>query len=94
MIRVHVSGVGRICHENNCHDSNQPAPSGRPQLGADVTVPVVAAALLFWACVFMIYFTSAGTTPLEFWRYAIAWCTPDSATWRAWPHDRFLAELV
>ena len=31
-----------------------------------MTVPVVAAALLFWACVFMIYFTSAGTTPLEF----------------------------
>jgi hypothetical protein len=26
----------------------------------------VAAALLFWAGVFMVYFTSAGTTPLEF----------------------------
>src|SRR3954465_9760611 len=35
-----------------------------------------------------------GTTPLEFCRYAIAWCTPDSATWRAWPHERPLAELV
>jgi hypothetical protein len=31
-----------------------------------VTIPVVAVALLFWACVFMIYFTSTDTTPLEF----------------------------
>lgn len=31
-----------------------------------MTIPVVAVALLFWACVFMIYFTSAGTTPIEF----------------------------
>jgi hypothetical protein len=31
-----------------------------------VTIPVVAAALLFWVCVFMVYFTSAGTTPREF----------------------------
>jgi hypothetical protein len=31
-----------------------------------VTIPVVAVALLFWICVFMIYFTSAETTPIEF----------------------------
>jgi hypothetical protein len=31
-----------------------------------VTIPVVAAALVFWVCVFMVYFTAAGTTPLEF----------------------------
>jgi hypothetical protein len=31
-----------------------------------VTIPVVAVALLFWVCVFMIYFTSAEKTPLEF----------------------------
>jgi hypothetical protein len=31
-----------------------------------VTIPVVAAALVFWVCVFMVYFTSAGTTPREF----------------------------
>ena len=31
-----------------------------------MTIPVVAAALLFWVCVFMVYFTAAGTTPREF----------------------------
>ena len=31
-----------------------------------MTIPVVAVALLFWVCVFMIYFTSAETTPIEF----------------------------
>jgi hypothetical protein len=31
-----------------------------------VTVPVVALALLFWVGVFVIYFTAAKTTPLEF----------------------------
>jgi hypothetical protein len=31
-----------------------------------MTVPVVAVALLFWVCVFMVYFVSAQTTPLEF----------------------------
>lgn len=31
-----------------------------------MTIPVVLGALLFWAAVFMIYFTSQGTTPLEF----------------------------
>ncbi len=27
---------------------------------------VVASALLFWACVFMVYFTAVSTTPIEF----------------------------
>lgn len=31
-----------------------------------MTIPVVAAALLFWGCVFMVYFTASGTTPREF----------------------------
>lgn len=31
-----------------------------------MTLPVVAAALIFWAAVFMIYFTSTGTTPTDF----------------------------
>jgi hypothetical protein len=31
-----------------------------------VSAPVVAVALLFWVCVFMVYFTSVDTTPLEF----------------------------
>lgn len=31
-----------------------------------MSAPVVAVALLFWACVFMVYFTSVDTTPLEF----------------------------
>jgi hypothetical protein len=31
-----------------------------------VTIAVVAVALLFWVGVFMIYFTSAETTPIEF----------------------------
>lgn len=31
-----------------------------------MTAPVVVVALLFWACVFMIYFTAMSTTPSEF----------------------------
>lgn len=31
-----------------------------------MTIPVVAAALLFWVAVFMIYFASLGMTPVEF----------------------------
>lgn len=38
-------------------------------------------ALLFWAAVFVIYFTSQGTTPLEFFlgRYEVP---PDLGQWR------------
>lgn len=31
-----------------------------------MSAPVVAVALLFWVCVFMVYFTSVSTTPIEF----------------------------
>ena len=50
-----------------------------------MTVPVVAVALLFWACVFMIYFTSAKTTPIEFFfgRYE-----PPPADLGAWTEAR------
>lgn len=38
-------------------------------------------ALIFWACVFMIYVTSAGTTPLDFFlgRYEVP---PDLGAWK------------
>lgn len=47
-----------------------------------MTIPVVAVALLFWVCVFMIYFTSAGTTPIEFFlgRYEVP--PADLGTWK------------
>jgi len=46
-----------------------------------LTFPVVAVALIFWACVFMIYFTSQGTTPIDFFlgRYEIP---ADLGTWK------------
>ncbi len=47
-----------------------------------MTAPVVALALLFWVSVFIIYFTSAKTTPLEFFfgRYELP--PADLGTWR------------
>jgi hypothetical protein len=47
-----------------------------------VTIPVVAVALLFWICVFMIYFTSAETTPIEFFFGRYEPPPPDLGTWR------------
>ena len=47
-----------------------------------MTVPVVAAALLFWVCVFMVYFTAAGTTPLEFFFGAFEAPPPDLGQWK------------
>jgi hypothetical protein len=47
-----------------------------------VTVPVVAAALLFWVCVFMVYFTAAGTTPREFFFGAYEPPPPDLGRWK------------
>jgi hypothetical protein len=47
-----------------------------------VTVPVVAAALLFWVCVFMVYFTAAGTTPREFFFGAYEAPPPDLGHWK------------
>jgi hypothetical protein len=47
-----------------------------------MTIPVVAVAVLFWICVFMIYFTSAETTPMEFFlgRYELP--PADLGTWK------------
>ena len=47
-----------------------------------VTIPVVAAALLFWVCVFMVYFTAAGTTPSEFFLGAYEPPPPDLGRWK------------
>lgn len=52
-----------------------------------MTWPVVAVALVFWACVFMVYFTSAGTTPIDFFlgRYEEP---PDLGVWKEVGVDR------
>ena len=47
-----------------------------------MTVPVVAAALLFWVGVFMVYFTAAGTTPREFFFGAYEAPPPDLGRWK------------
>lgn len=47
-----------------------------------VTVSVVAAALLFWVCVFMVYFTAAGTTPREFFLGAYEAPPADLGHWK------------
>jgi hypothetical protein len=47
-----------------------------------VTIPVVAAALLFWVCVFMVYFTAAGTTPREFFFGAYEAPPADLGQWK------------
>jgi hypothetical protein len=47
-----------------------------------MTFPVVAAALLFWASVFMVYFTSVGTTPIEFFFGGYELPPPDLGTWK------------
>lgn len=54
--------------------------------GPIVTLPVVAIALLFWAAVFMICFTSLGTTPLDFFlgRYEVP---PELGAWKAGTED-------
>ncbi len=45
-------------------------------------VLVVGVALLFWTCVFMVYFTQAGTTPLEFFLGRYEPLPPDLGTWK------------
>jgi hypothetical protein len=61
----------------------QPAPTpGASVSGSNVTIPVVAVALLFWACVFMIYFTSAETTPIEFFFGRYEALPADLGTWK------------
>jgi hypothetical protein len=47
-----------------------------------MTIPVVAVALLFWVCVFMIYFTSVETTPLEFFFGRYEAPPADLGTWK------------
>ena len=57
------------CFTSSVVNENKPMgwePTLRAILCKVVTVPVVAAAILFWACVFMVYFTASATTPLEF----------------------------
>jgi hypothetical protein len=45
-------------------------------------IAVVAAALLFWVCVFLVYFTAAGTTPREFFLGAYEPLPPDLGRWK------------
>ncbi len=47
-----------------------------------VTAPVVGVALLFWACVFMVYFTAAETTPVEFFFGRYEPLPPDLGVWK------------
>jgi hypothetical protein len=52
---------------------------------------VVAVALLFWACVFMVYFTSLGTTPVEFFLGRYAPPPADLGIWKEAPPEHGLA---
>jgi hypothetical protein len=47
------------------------------------TAPVVLSALLFWGAVFMIFFASQGTSPVEFFFGRYEPLPPDLGTWRA-----------
>lgn len=47
-----------------------------------MTVPVVICALLFWGAVFLIYFTSQGTTPTEFFFGRFEPLPEGLGTWR------------
>jgi hypothetical protein len=49
---------------------------------SSMTIPVVAVALLFWVCVFMIYFTSAETTPIDFFFGRYEAPPADLGTWK------------
>jgi hypothetical protein len=51
------------------------------RLQAPLTFPVVAIALIFWLCVFLTYFTSAGTTPIDFFLGPFE-VPPDLGTWK------------
>jgi len=50
-------------------------------------VAVVLAALLFWACVFLVYFTSQGLSPLEFFAGRYAPYDPELGRWQETGHD-------
>ena len=47
-----------------------------------MTFPVVIAALVFWAAVFTVYFTSVGVTPSEFFLGRYEPPPADLGTWR------------
>lgn len=49
---------------------------------AAVTVLVVGAALVFWACVFAVYFASVGVTPVEFFLGGYEPTPPDLGVWK------------
>lgn len=50
-------------------------------------VAVVSVALLFWTCVFMIYFTSRGVSPIDFFIGAREPYDPALARWRSVGRD-------
>jgi len=52
-----------------------------------VTVPVVLAALLFWAAVFMIFVASQGVSPVEFFLGRYEPLPQDLGTWRKTGND-------
>jgi hypothetical protein len=58
-----------------------------------VTAPVVAAALLFWACVFMVYFTAASTTPIEFFLGRYEALPDDLGVWKTIGSDATLGVI-
>lgn len=47
-----------------------------------MSAPVVFVALLFWACVFMVYFATQGTTPLEYLLGRFEPLPPDLGRWK------------
>jgi hypothetical protein len=47
-----------------------------------VSAPVIVVALLFWVCVFAVYFTSAGITPTEFFFGRFEPLPADLGSWK------------
>jgi hypothetical protein len=47
-----------------------------------MSAPVVLVALLFWACVFMVYFATQGTTPLRYLLGRFEPLPPDLGRWK------------
>jgi hypothetical protein len=48
-----------------------------------LTIHLVAVALLFWSCVFLIYFTAAKTTPLAFFLGRYEPLPADLGSWKS-----------
>lgn len=60
-----------------------------------MTIPVVVGALLFWLAVFLVYFTSRGTTPAEFFFGRLEALPDDLGRWQQVgvdPHNGLLRE--